>query len=345
MFEMLGEETLAQIWFLLLAVLLAGYAILDGFDLGVGIMHLIIPRTETERRLSMNSIGPLWDGNEVWLITFGGAMFAMFPLAYATIFSGFYVALFLLLFALIMRAVSMEFRSKMPGKAWKRFWDGGFCISSLVATLLFGVAVGNVLMGIPLDQEYLYHGGIFGLLRPFPLVVGIMAVSLFAMHGTLYLYLKTEGEFQQRVGQWMWRTFFLFLALYLVITGWTLVAHPQAIQNLNDYPFLWIVPVLNVLAIANIPRAIHKKMAAYAFISSACSIAAFVFLFCVALYPNLVTDSLAANSLSIDFASSSAKTMSIGLLVVIIGLPFVLAYTVAIYWTFRGKVELGEHSY
>ncbi len=345
MFEMLGAETLAQIWFLLLSVLLAGYAILDGFDLGVGIMHLIIPRTETERRLSMNSIGPLWDGNEVWLITFGGALFAMFPIAYATIFSGFYVAFFLLLFALIMRAVSMEFRSKMPGKTWKRFWDAGFCFSSLVATLLFGVAVGNVLMGIPLDDEYLYRGGLFGLLRPFPLVVGIMAVALFAMHGTLYLYLKTEGEFQQRVGQWMWRTFFLFLALYLVITGWTLVAHPQAIQNLNDYPYLWIVPVLNVLAIANIPRAIHKKMAAYAFISSACSIAAFVFLFCVALYPNLVTDSLAANSLSIDFASSSAKTMSIGLLVVIIGLPFVLAYTVAIYWTFRGKVQLGEHSY
>ena len=345
MTDLLDHTTLSLIWFLLLAVLLAGYAILDGFDLGVGIMHLIIPSTEHEKRLSMNSIGPLWDGNEVWLITFGGAMFAMFPEAYKTIFSGFYVALFLLLFALISRAVSMEFRSKMGGAGWRRFWDAAFCVSSTAATLLFGVAVGNCIIGIPLNDAYDYTGSFFGLLRPYALAVGLLAVALFAMHGTLYLYLKTEGEFQQRVGTWMWRTFFLFLVLFIIVTGWTLAIHQDAITNLQNYPILWVVPVLNVLAIANIPRAIHKKKAAYAFISSACSIAAFVFLFCVALFPNLVVATDPANSLNLFNAASSQTTLSIGLLVVIIGLPFVLSYTVAIYWTFRGKVQLGEHSY
>ena len=158
---------LVTIWFGLLGVLLAGYAVLDGFDLGVGILHPLA-KTDHERRLFVNAIGPLWDGNEVWLVTFGGALFAMFPEAYASIFSGFYIALMLLLFGLVLRAVSLEMRSKRESMRWRRFWDGGFFVSSLVSTLLFGVAVGNAVKGIPLDQRGNYAGSFFDLLHPIP---------------------------------------------------------------------------------------------------------------------------------------------------------------------------------
>ncbi|HXV77331.1 MAG TPA: cytochrome d ubiquinol oxidase subunit II, partial [Candidatus Polarisedimenticolaceae bacterium] len=189
------------VWFALLAVLLTGYAILDGFDLGVGILHPLA-RGDGERRLFVNAIGPLWDGNEVWLVTFGGALFAIFPEAYATIFSGFYLPFMLLLFALITRAVSLEFRGKLSSDRWRRLWDHGFFASSLTATLLFGVAVGNGMRGVPLNERGLYVGGLSDLVGPYQLLVGLLAVSLFAMHGAIYLFLKTEGAVQQRLGRW-----------------------------------------------------------------------------------------------------------------------------------------------
>ncbi len=334
------------LWFILLAVLLTGYAVLDGFDLGVGMMHIFI-KGDHNKRIAMNSIGPLWDGNEVWLVTFGGAMFAAFPEAYATIFSGFYVPFMMLLFALIFRAVSLEFRSKREGRAWRGFWDFGFFFASFLATFLFGVAVGNSMIGIPLDSAYEFTGNLSDLLNPYSLTVGLLAVSLFAMHGTIYLYLKTEGELQQAVKGWMWHTFGTFLAIYLLVTIWTLVKVPQATQNFRDFPWAWIVVVLNILAIANIPRSIHANRPGFAFISSSCSIAAFVFLFCIALFPNLAASSVdpATNSLTIYNAASSQKTLGIMALIALIGMPCVLTYTTIVYWTFRGKVQLGEHSY
>ena len=169
-------------WFALLGILLAGYAILDGFDLGVGILHLFV-RKDEERRIFMNSIGPIWDGNEVWLVTFGGAMFAAFPEVYATVFSGFYTAFMLLLFALIFRAVSMEFRSKRPAPWWRQFWDVSFAAGSTLATFLFGVAVGNAMQGMPIGQDKEFQGTTMDLLRPYPLLVGVLAVATFAMHG------------------------------------------------------------------------------------------------------------------------------------------------------------------
>ena len=200
------------LWFVLLGVLLAGYAILDGFDLGVGILHLAA-RNDKERRLMINSIGPLWDGNEVWLVTFGGAMFAAFPNAYATVFSGFYAAFMLLLFALIFRAVSMEFRSKRDSQAWKRFWDYSFFGASLLATFLFGVAAGNALIGMPVDARGYFTGSFFDLVRPYPILIGLLTVSFAIMHGAIYLYLKTEEELQQLVHRWMWRGFGLTLIM------------------------------------------------------------------------------------------------------------------------------------
>jgi len=336
---------LNTLWFVLLGVLLAGYAILDGFDLGVGILHLAA-RNERERRLMINSIGPLWDGNEVWLVTFGGAMFAAFPNAYATVFSGFYVAFMLLLFALIFRAVSIEFRGKRDSAAWKRFWDCSFFGASALATFLFGVAVGNALAGMPVNAEGTFIGSFYDLVRPYPILIGLLTVFFAVMHGAIYLYLKTEGELQQVVHRWMWRGFGLTLILYMLATIFTLAVVPQTMRNFQSHPWSWIMVVLTVLAFANIPRAIFLGRPFYAFLSSSLTIVALVFLFSFTLYPNLVTSSISPEyNITIFNAASSSKTLGIMAIIALIGMPFVLAYTAAIYWAFRGKVKLSEHSY
>lgn len=345
-------EALPVIWFLLLGVLLIGYAVLDGFDFGVGIMHFTA-RSDEERRIYMNSIGPLWDGNEVWLVTFGGALFAAFPHAYATVFSGFYLALMLVLFCLIFRAVSLEFRSKTSSRRWRGVWDFGFFASSLGAAVLFGVAVGNALLGMPIDGTMGFGEGasawgmlLFQLSRPFPYLVGLMTAAMFAMHGAIYLYLKTEGETQRRLVAWMWRTYGLFCVVFVATTAWTFVFVPNAFNNLRDHWWLWVVPVLNVLSIVNISRAIALRKPAVAFVSSSATIGAFAFLFMTALFPNLVVSSSnAAHSLTIWNAASSTATLMNMFIIACLGLPFVLAYTAVIYWTFWGKVRLGEHSY
>lgn len=348
---MIDHATLTLIWFVLLGVLLIGYAVLDGFDFGVGIVHPFVARNDTERRLTMNSIGPLWDGNEVWLVTFGGALFAAFPNAYATVFSGFYSAFMLLLFALIFRAVSLEFRSKVHNRFWRSVWDWAFFGASLVAALLFGVAGGNLIAGMAINEAGDYTGIMLDQLwsptvGPYPLVIGFLTVALFAMHGSIYLYLKTEGELQRRVHATMWRTFGIFLVLYIFATMYTLQAVPGATENFRQAPWLWIVPVLNVLAIANIPRAIHLGRPMYAFLSSCATIAALATLFAAAIFPNFVPSTIdSAYSVSIFNARSSEKTLGIMLIIALIGMPCVLSYTVAIYWTFRGKVTLDRNSY
>ncbi len=341
-----SHEVLCVIWFLLLGVLLAGYAVLDGLDLGVGILHPFVARTDAERRLAMNSIGPIWDGNEVWLVTFGGAMFAMFPMAYASIFSGFYLAFMLLLFALILRAVSLEFRSKHPSRGWRTLWDYSFWFGSLLATFLFGVAIGNVMSGIRLSPGGDFLSGLSSQLGPYPILVGLLAVSLFALHGSLYLYLKTEGEFQKTLGETMWTCFGLFLVLYILTTIHTLAFYPQTLDNFRRMPWLWVIPVLHVFAVANIPRALYLKRPAYAFISSSCSIFALVALLGIGIFPYFIFDPAEPFfSLTIFNAASSVTTLKIGLGIVALGMPFVIGYTAIVYWTFRGKVKLDGHSY
>lgn len=341
------------LWFILLGVLLTGYAILDGFDLGVGILHLGA-RSDHDRRIFLNSIGPLWDGNEVWLVTFGGALFAAFPHAYATAFSAYYLPFMLLLFALIGRAVSMEFRSKRDTPAWRGFFDVAFSAASTLASLLFGVAVGAAMKGLSIGTDMEFSGHVVDLLGPYPIIVGLLVVSLFAMHGAIYLHLKTEGELQRRIHGWMWSTSGVFMVMYVLTTIYTLVDVPHATRNFREHPWTWLVVVLNVLAVANIPRAIYLGRPAYAFISSCGCIAALVFLFGAALFPYLLISSEAvppgasfnaARSLSIYNAASSQKTLLIMAIIAAVGMPFVLAYTIAIYWTFRGKVELGKFSY
>jgi cytochrome d ubiquinol oxidase subunit II len=341
----MSHDTLTLVWFGLLGVLLVGYMILDGFDLGVGILHPMA-RSDRDRRVMMNSIGPLWDGNEVWLVTFGGALFAAFPVAYATVFSGFYVAFMLLLVALIFRAVSLEFRSKTEHPVWRRIWDYGFFGSSAVAALLFGVAGGNLMQGMPVDRDLVVHQTVFQQLTLFPLLVGALTLMLFTMHGAIFLYLKTEGDLQKQAERWIWRAFGLFLIAYILATMYTLVQIPRAIENLREYPWMWIVPVLNVLAIANIPRAIFLRRPGYAFLSSCATIAALGFLFAAALYPNLLPSSLHETwSVTIFNGRSSERTLGIMLIIAVIGMPCVLSYTAAIYWVFRGKVKLDHTSY
>jgi cytochrome d ubiquinol oxidase subunit II len=333
------------LWFGLLGVLLTGYAILDGFDLGVGMLHPFA-KTDTERRIFMNSIGPLWDGNEVWLVTFGGALFAAFPNAYATAFSAFYLPFMLLLFALIFRAVSIEFRSKRPSERWRKWWDFGFFAASGLATFLFGVAVGNAMIGLPVGADMEFQGSFLDLLSPYALLVGVLSVTTFMMHGSIFLYLKTDGELQARVRIWMWRTFWAFLAAFVITTAVTFAAVPHAADNFRRFPWAWMIVVLNCLAIANIPRTIHKSRPFRAFLSSSATIVALTFLFGMALFPNLIYSSLDPEwSLTIYNAASSQKTLTIMRNIAFIGMPFVLTYTVTVYWTFRGKVELGKLSY
>lgn len=336
---------LNTIWFILVGVLLSGYAILDGFDLGVGALHLFTKGDEN-RRIMINSIGPVWDGNEVWLVTGGGALFAAFPDVYATSFSGFYLAFILLLVALIFRAVAIEFRSKRPSKRWRQTWDMSFSVSSIVSSLLMGVALGNIVLGIPLTAEGEYLGGLFGLLRPFPLFVGLTTVALFAMHGGIYVVMKTEGALQAQVRSWINPLIMIFVACYVITTALTLIFIPHMTGTLFDNPILLAVPVLNALAIANIPREIHHGRDFRAFLSSCAAMVFLMALFGIGMYPDMIfSNPIAENSLTIYNASSSPKTLWIMLVIAIIGMPIVISYTVSIYWIFRGKVKLDQYSY
>lgn len=353
------------VWYILVGVLLIGYAILDGFDLGVGILHLR-SKGDHDRRILMNAIGPVWDGNEVWLITAGGALFAAFPNVYATAFSSFYLPFMLLLIALIFRAVSIEFRSKEANPRWRSFWDKGFSIGSIMATLLFGIAIGNVVMGFPIGGDMEYQGNFFDLLNPYSLMAGFFALTMFALHGGIYLNMKTEGELQKQIQGWIKVNYWIFVVFYLVFSGLTLYLKPEMIANFSfgkiDLPgnkhelvenhqtlisvFAWTIVLLNVLAIANIPRMLSKGREGWAFISSASMIAAIVMLFALGIFPNLMVSNLDPGfNLDIYNAASSSYTLRTMAILAVFGLPFVISYTVIIYWTYRGKVKLDESSY
>ncbi|MFC1678769.1 cytochrome d ubiquinol oxidase subunit II [Elusimicrobiota bacterium] len=333
------------VWFILIGVLLTGYALLDGFDLGVGTLHLFADGDE-ERRLSMNSIGPVWDGNEVWLLTGGGALFAAFPDVYATVFSGFYLAIMLLLFALIFRAISLEFRSKRKMPWWRVAWDRAFGLGSLSASLLLGVALGNIARGIPLGADGEFAGTFFGLLHPYPVLVGLTTVALFAMHGALYLGLKTEGDFQERVRGRALKAFIAFAVLYAATTLATWTGLPHMTEAIATRPVLFLIPVLTVLAMANIPRELRAGRDLRALLSSGAVIALLMLVFGIGIFPNMVlSDPHPEYSLTIYNASSSPKTLGIMLIIALIGMPLVLTYTAYVYRVFRGKVKLDTTSY
>ena len=212
-------ETLQIIWFILFGLLAAGYAVLDGFDLGVGILYLFT-KSEDERKIYINSIGPVWDGNEVWLLTGGGALFAAFPIVYATVFSGFYIAFMLLLLGLILRAVAIEFRGHVESNKWRSVWDFAFGFGSLLPAILFGVAVGNIMRGIPLEDE-IFIGSFFDLLNPYAILIGLLTLVMFLTHGAIYLVLKTDGELQTRVKGIASKSWMVFVCLFVIATIYT----------------------------------------------------------------------------------------------------------------------------
>lgn len=337
-------SALPYIWYLLVGILFAGYAVLDGFDLGVGALHLLA-RTDEQRRILLNAIGPVWDGNEVWLVVGGGALFAAFPPVYATVFSGFYLALILLLFALIFRAVAIEFRSKEPGRLWRQTWDVSFSVASTVAALLMGVALGNLIRGIPLDAAGNYTGTFLDLLNPYALVVGVTTVSLFSMHGAIYLTLRTEGATQALVAGWVRPTIVGFVAMYLVTTLATILLVPRMAAPFAAQPLLALVPAGTFAAVLGIPWAMRNARPGSAFVASCLAILGLWALVGIGMFPRLVVATDPALSLTLHNAASSPGTLRTMTIIAAIGVPLVLAYTVGIYWVFRGKVRLDSMSY
>ena len=333
------------IWFVLVGVLFTGYAMLDGFDLGVGVLYLFVKKDE-DRRTFLNAIGPVWDGNEVWLVTGGGALFAAFPPVYATVLSGFYVPFMALLAGLIFRAVAIEFRSKEKWGWWRQMWDLGFALGSMASGFLIGLIMGNLLQGIPLNTRGEYAGGLWPLLNPYALLVGVTTLALFAMHGSIYIVMKTEGELQAQVRRWVNRSIAIFLVFYVALNVATLFYAPHLLETVKERPWLIVIFALNVLMVLNIPRENHLGNEFRAFLSSCAAMALLLALFGLTIFPNMVP-SLPdpERSLTIYNAASTAKTQFIMLIIAIIGVPIVLAYTACVYYIFRGKVKLTSQSY
>ena len=333
-------------WFLAFVILVTGYAILDGFDLGVGMLHLF-SKKDQERRLMLNSIGPVWDGNEVWLVTAGGALFAGFPDVYATICSAFYIPIMVLLTGLIFRAVAIEVRSKRPMAWWRWTWDVLFSFASLIITFGLGIVMGNLIRGIPLDSTKEFTGDFIGLLNPYAMLIGILTVALFFMHGSIYILMKTEGELHDKMRAWTNPSIIFFVIAYATATMATLIYMPHMIEAIQNRPFFFVIAICNMLAIANIPREIQRGNDGWAFISSCANIIFLMMLYGIGTYPNVVRaiNDPTGLSLTIYNSASSEKTLEILHIIAIIGLPMVIAYTIAVYWIFKGKVKLESTSY
>jgi len=336
---------LQVIWFVLIFVLLTGYAILDGFDLGAGFWHLLA-RKDQDRRAVLNAIGPVWDGNEVWLLTAGGALFAAFPHVYATVFSGFYLALMLALFALIFRAVSIEFRSQHPSARWRSAWDVAFATGSVVAAVLFGVALGNILRGLPLDESKTFTGSFWDLLNPYAILIGLLGLVMLATHGALYLAIKTVGELAEQVRRWARQAWVLALALFAIASVVTIAGCPRLLTNYKATPALWALPTVAMGAIVLIGVFCRQGAMHKAFAASTAAIAAAMATAAVSLFPNLVPALYEpARSLTITNASSSERTLRVMLIIVLVGMPAVLAYTIWAYRVFRGTLSSTEGGY
>jgi len=333
-------------WFVLVAVLVAGYAILDGFDLGVGILHFLVPRSEPERRVSLASIAPVWDGNEVWLLTAGGALFAAFPPIYATVFSGFYLALMLVLLALIVRAVSIEARNRGVSPAWRHFFDVSFASGSTLVALLLGVAMGNLMRGLPLDAQGEYAGTFWALLNPFSLFIGATTVAMFAMQGACWLAMKTEGELGKRAVTAALFAWAAYVALYLDATLWAPSQAHWLFLRARQSLAPWIPAALVVPCLVGLPIFLRRGRLRLAFICSSITIAGVVAILAIAACPIFVLcpDDV-RRSLTAFNAASSPRTLMAMLIIVLVALPLVLGYTVFIYRVWRGKVRTEPEEY
>lgn len=331
-------------WFLVFGAVISGYAILDGFDLGAGALHLFLKK-ENSRRIALNAIGPMFDGNEVWLVIGGGALFAGFPVAYAAIFSAFYVPFTIFLLGIIFRAISIEFRSKEPMLWWRTAWDIAYCVSSTVISLTLGLMLGNIALGLPLNAEHEFTGSWVSFINPFAVLIAITTLALFMLHGAIYLGMKTESRLYTKLTV-LAKNFTIFFVLsFALSTIYSLLYIPHLSDAIKGNPSLFVLPLIMIMAIANIPRCLKKRNFRLAFLSSSVTIAALLVLVAVEVFPYLVySPQSPQNSITIHNAASSARTMEILLTIALIGTPLVLVYTGFVFWTFKGKVKLDEMS-
>ena len=333
------------LWFLVVGAVFTGYAILDGFDLGAGALHLFFKKEES-RRIALNAIGPVWDGNEVWLVIGGGALFAGFPEVYATMFSAFYIPFMLFLTVLIFRAIAIEFRSKEKMLWWRKTWDIIYSVSSILIAVLLGVVLGNVMQGIPIDKDFEYQGGFFNLLNPYAIITGITTLALFMMHGATYLIMKTENRLHTKLRLLAKNTSRFFVISYVTLTMATLIYLPQTADKFRQHPYLFLLPLFTILTIINTRRLLEKGVYFKAFLSSALTSALLLMTVTVNLFPNIVLSTInPAYNITIYNGASSEKSLGIMLTIAAIGVPLVAAYTTFVFWTFRGKVKLDETSY
>ena len=340
------DTTILQFtWFIILGVAIALYALLDGFDLGAGILYLFATSDE-ERTTIRNSIGPVWDGNEVWLIAGGGGMFAAFPLAYATIFSSMYFAIMLLIWSLILRAVSFEFRTQFNFKVWQRIWDGVFILGSFLPALLLGVAVGNILSGLHLDSSHHYNGTFLDLLNPFALIVGLLVLFVFITHGATYLIARTDGKLQTKMTQLLFYSRIVYLIIFLLVNLAMILTQPQLLNNFNSMLLYWLIPLLSLIMILLIWYFNTKNQYLYSFLASCGAILSLILSIGIAIFPNIVPAIYSNYSITLSMASASELSLSIMVIVAGIGLPLVLIYTFFIYKIFIFKkvpINMGYH--
>lgn len=328
---------LNSIWFILIAILYIGYFILDGFDLGVGILHPFVAKNDTERRVIINSVGPHWDGNEVWLISAGGATFAAFPNWYATLFSGFYLPLFLMLVALIIRGVAFEFRSKDENPRWRSLWDWAIFAGSIIPALLWGVAFANIVRGVPIDASQNYTGGFWNLLNPFALVAGVLSTLAFTLQGALFLTLKTEDPIKSRI-QAMTLRIWIPSALALI----ALVVYSNFETDILTKSGLTpgIVPIVAMFVSFITGYFVYRKQNRWAFAMSALVIALTISTVFLQLFPRVMVSSLNPDwSLTIYNASSSPYTLQVMTTIALILVPLMLAYQGWTYWVFRKRIS------
>ena len=340
------------IWFVLVALMLVGYVVLDGFDLGAGALHLLAARTDDERRLVIESIGPVWDGNEVWLLAAGGTLFYAFPALYASSFSGFYLALNIVLWLFLFRAIGIEFRMHLADPLWRAFFDGAFSLASILLIVFFGAALGNVLRGVALGSDHYFFAPLWtdfqpganpGILDWYTVLCAVVAVAAVTMHGALYLILKTEGDLNTRLRglvRWLWP---FQVVLSIAALAATLLIRPRLLDNYDSAPVGWLIPVAVAAGLAGILHFTRSVSERNAFLSSCLYIGATLGGAAFALYPALLPSASASNlSLTIYNAAAGASSLSIGLIWWSIGMDIAVTYSVIVYTMFKGKVRPGS---
>lgn len=336
---------LQNIWFFLWGLLWAVYFMTDGFDLGIGTLLPFAGKNDQQKRLMLNAMGPLWDGNEVWLITAGGVTFAAFPLVYSVMFSSLYSALMIILFALILRGVAFEFRGKVESPKWRAIWDACTFTGSLIPAVLFGVAFANIFQGIPFDDKGVYYGSLLTLLNPYGLLGGLLFLLLFLEHGALWLGIKTDGELHDRsvkVANGLWPLLLIVAVGFLIATKFATTLYDNYFAN----PVLFIVILITVAALIGVKVFIKKQAFFKAWFSSALTIVGSTFFGVIGLFPNLFPSSLSPEySLTAQNASSSPLTLKIMLVVVILFIPVVIGYQIWTYNLFKGKVTEEDLNY